>query len=151
VFGCRPPYASGEGEMRSDKIVLVLCLCSFMLVAYTAPKTKIKLPSKYVIKNITTGVDAQYDSPLTRDLCSKFTMQESEVRLFFKKADVISAHIREHGFDWLPCYVRGDMVVHGKAATWEIESSKTGWIKYADGTMRYLGCKEECAELFRNK
>jgi len=133
-------------------VVAMLVCVSLFLAGYSAPRKKVKLPATYKIRNIHAGVVAQeQDQQLVQDLCANFRMNEAEVREFFAKADEISAHVREHGYDWLPCYVRGDLVLDKKTATWEIQASATGWIKYPDGKIVHLGCKEACADLFKNK
>jgi len=140
--------------MRSYRIVFVAMLvcCSLLLTGYSAPRKKVKLPETYQIRNIHAGVAQEHDTQMVRDLCENFRMNEAEVREFFAKADEISAHVREYGYDWLPCYVRGELILDKKkTATWEIQASGTGWIKYPGGKTVHLGCKEACADLFKNK
>jgi hypothetical protein len=139
--------------MRYSRTMAVTAgiLCSVLLVGYTAPKKKVKLPSTYEVRNIHAAIDKEYDSELVQDLCRKFTMNEAEVRAFFKKADVMSAHVRQHGYDWLPCLVQGELVLDGKPATFQIESSATGWIKFSNGKTVHLGCRDACTELFKDK
>ena len=131
--------------------IAVLIISSVLLTGYTAPKKKVKLPSSYQVRNIHADVDEEHDSELVRGLCTKFTMTETEVREFFKKADVMSAHVRKYGYDWLPCLVRGELVINGKPATFQIESTATGWIRFSNGKTAHLGCRDACAELFKDK
>jgi len=137
--------------MKRIYVALMGILCFVLLEGWTLPSKKIQLPADYTIQNIRTGIAKEYDTELVQSVCSNFVLSESEIREFFKKADVISSHIREQGFDWLPCYVQGNLVMNGKKVPFQIEASATGWIKYSKNKTVWLGCKDVCAEMFNHK
>lgn len=142
----------GKGEiMKRARYLILGGLGLIFLAGWQAPYKKVLLPKGYKIENIRTGIAKEYNDDLTKSLCSNFTMTEAEIREYFQKADIISYHIREKGFDWLPCYVQGDLVMNGKKVPFQIEASATGWIKYSKKKTEWLGCKDACAELFNHK
>jgi len=109
------------------------------------------LPKQYVIKNIRAEVRSNQDTPTVRDICSGFRFNEREVREYFKKAYVISDHVRQYGFQTLPCYVKGEMDLNGETALWEIEASAVGKIQFKNGKVVTVGCKEACRKMFDSK
>jgi hypothetical protein len=146
-------YFRAKGGIMKMRALYIMfaCSASLLLVGWTLSTEKLNLPKQYKIKNIQSGVAKGYEDELAQSLCSNFKLTEPEIRQYFSNANVISSHIREYGYDWLPCYVQGDLLLKGKPAQFRIEASATGWIKYPDGKTVWLGCKEACAELFKHK
>ncbi len=109
------------------------------------------LPKTYVVRNIHSGVRNEQDSPMVRDICSNFRFTDREVHEYFKKAEVISDHVRQYGYQTLPCYVGGEIVLNGETALWEIEASAVGKIQYKNGKIVLFGCRDACQKLFDKK
>lgn len=109
------------------------------------------LPKSYAIRKIKAGIRKEFDTPEARDICSGFTFSEAEVREYFKKASVISEHVRQYGFQNLPCYVGGEMILNGEVAAWEIEASAAGKIRFNSGKVMNFGCGDACRKMFDGK
>lgn len=98
-----------------------------------------------------TGAEMESDDLMCKNHSAsggQFRLTESQVRLFFKKATVITSIELHDEYDVLPCYVHGYIYDSKDKYKWEIRPIGIGKLITPDDEVIWLGCKEDCEEMF---
>ena len=80
--------------------------------------------------------------------CEDFRLTAAQVRSFFDRAIVMTAGEIHDSFDWLPCWVDGEIVEGGTIRTWRIRPTGIAEVRGPDGVVVLYGCKN-CEDIFR--
>ena len=94
------------------------------------------------------SVIVETSHPHDADMCRGFSLTESQVRDFFKKAKVITPQDRHDVFEWAPCEVEGYFIYQDQKFSFSINAAATGMIEIAPNQYVYFGCIEVCKNIF---
>jgi hypothetical protein len=86
--------------------------------------------------------------PHEADMCRGFSLTESEIRTFFKKARVMASDTVKHDFQWAPCEVVGYFLYQDQKFRFSINAAATGAIELAPGQSVAFGCASICKAIF---
>lgn len=87
------------------------------------------------------------DKPHEADMCRGFSLTESQVRAFFRKAAVLDADTLKRTYQWSPCVVEGHLLYQEQKFLYSVSASGTGQIEVAPGRYVSFGCNI-CQDLF---
>lgn len=133
------------------RIIAILLLPFFAFIAHaetasTSPDEK-EAPqrrpaiTKVVIQENGVGWDVRGSPPESLEPCTDFVLKESDVRQFFKVARFSTSHENVHDLDVSRCYASGRIVLRdGQEATWQINRSRSGILRFADNSTLYFFC-----------
>lgn len=109
------------------------------------------MPRGARLVDIQAGVRERDRDDKMAPACAGFSLDEAQVRTFFRLARVISARELHDRHDQAPCVVTGKVVSDGSEAEWEISAAMVGWVKPAKGDETILACDARCTRAVLGK
>lgn len=87
------------------------------------------------------------DQPHQADMCRGFSLSESQVKSFFRKAVVMDEASLKRAYQWSPCEVQGHLLYQEQKFLYVVNAAGTGEIEVAPGRYVDFGCNN-CRDLF---
>lgn len=81
------------------------------------------------------------------DMCRGFSLTESQIKDFFRRAAVMDGTALKHAYQWSPCEVQGHLLYQDQKFLYTVNAAATGRIETAPGRYTYFGCNT-CRDLF---
>ena len=81
------------------------------------------------------------------DMCRGFSLTESQIKDFFRKATPLTADQLHRLYQWSPCEVEGYLLYQDQKVAFVISAASTGEIEVAPGSYLQFGCAV-CKDLF---
>ncbi|MCG6968220.1 MAG: hypothetical protein LJE85_00500 [Gammaproteobacteria bacterium] len=140
------PIGSKQLQIHHRHKLLPMALIAVVIGCQLAsPATKAKQAEGIVVSNV---VVTETGSDEKNAFCSSFRMTHEQVTTYFKEAEQVTHKIIHDQYDWLPCYVRGELVYQKKPFKFEIRAGGTAYIEAIDSDLViWFACKG-CDKLF---
>ena len=87
------------------------------------------------------------EKPHEADMCRGFSLTESQVKGFFRKAVVMDEAALKQAYQWSPCEVQGHLLYQDQEFLYVVNAAGTGRIEVAPGRFVDFGCNT-CQDLF---
>ena len=107
-----------------------------------------------VAQLINAGKVVEHDSVIVAtnmaheaDMCRGFSLTESQVKTFFRKAAVLDPDTLKKTYQWSPCEVQGHLLYQEQKFLYTVNAAGTGQIEVAPGQYVSFGCNV-CQDLF---
>lgn len=107
-----------------------------------------------VAQLLSTGRVVEHESvivttpkPHDADMCRGFSLTESQVKSFFRKATVMASSDLKQAYQWSPCEVQGHLLYQDQKFLYSVNAAGTGEIEVAPGSYISFGCNT-CQDLF---
>jgi len=81
------------------------------------------------------------------DMCRGFSLTESQIKDFFKRASVLDEAALKRAYQWSPCEVQGHLLYQDQKFLYTVNAAATGRIETAPEHYIYFGCNT-CKDLF---
>jgi hypothetical protein len=80
-------------------------------------------------------------------MCRGFSLTESQIKDFFKRAKVLDEAALKSAYQWAPCEVQGHILYRDQKFLYTVNAAATGRIETGPGHYVYFGCAD-CKDLF---
>ena len=81
------------------------------------------------------------------DMCRGFSLTESEVKEFFRRATLTTPEVLRQSYQDSPCEVEGHIRYQDQKFMFVVNAASTGQIEIAPGKFLYFGCAS-CKDMF---
>jgi len=127
--------------MKMASLLVPVVVCVSFLASCQHERDKDRLNVKTLHKSI------DYSRP-GYEICSSFSLTRENVEVYFSLADEVETVEFSEKAVMLPCRYRGELIIQGKLAQWEISAGGAGYLyQDPDSDKRYLCGKKCCAAL----
>jgi hypothetical protein len=86
--------------------------------------------------------------PADVEMCKGFSLNENQIRSFFRRADQVPSEGFTEYYDWAPCEVQGHFLYGKTSYPFSINAANTGTIELAPGKFVYFACEKKCRDIF---
>jgi hypothetical protein len=129
--------------MRRLALSLLLCGASAAFAAGVTMAQLIKGGKVLEHDSVIVATPNSHDA----DMCRGFSLTESQIKDFFKRAAVLDEAALKSAYQWSPCEVQGHILYRDQKFLYTVSAASTGRIETGPGQYLYFGCAT-CKDIF---